>query len=252
MDKDVCAKSENGYDSTPIDPPPPYELPTEDFEQRQSPSAATGSSWSSRLSHRWHPGHAAPSLAANAPSGDPRPDKGGLMSELRVLYRPANPKKVKCRCSQICDTTKWTPDLPQGQVRCGCGYIVTSTGASFHQAEVPRCDCNLLMQDSTVCETCELWLTPKGNVLKRTTYGYEPASGIVKCACDRLVNVNLVYKVTHLPRDGKGSYNFTLPVDTGRCRCGRTVTRSGSRFTQHTNECCRDFLTIKSEAPNES
>ena len=54
-----------------------------------------------------------------------RPEK-----PVRILIGPIDASNVRCHCGRRNDTTRIEAGLPEGTVRCTCGYLVDSTGCA--------------------------------------------------------------------------------------------------------------------------
>ncbi|KAK5126543.1 hypothetical protein LTR85_009477 [Meristemomyces frigidus] len=278
MDKTTKARSKQMFEPAATDVPPPYEaLATEEHQHIEESGPGGFFKWcrqfrnwhgpevSSTSSERtgWLPHSKASLLRNTVPQNTKKAghDVAKPRRLLQIRIGPLSPKSVLCHCGQRCDTTATNPGLPEGHVRCRCGYIVASTGSSFHPSPAPSsvelaphvpltqfpglplmCDCNTPMPTDKACVTCGLWLVENSTVLHRTADGFcGPARGIIRCHCSKLVNINLEYKVHHRLQ-GQGHYDYTLPSGAGKCYCGRKVTKT--TFEQgHSSGCCVAFET---------
>lgn len=59
-----------------------------------------------------------------------------------IILLTADPRAVLCLCDRKIDTTRPSPGLETGSVRCPCGYVVHSNGSSRREPSVLVCPGN--------------------------------------------------------------------------------------------------------------
>lgn len=237
-------------DAADDDPPPPYEaLPQSEVSiSNASPSGSTRritfSATNQRTSYR-------------------RPERA-------LQYYTPHPNHVKCRCGQYNDTTQQSWQLPPGKVRCYCGYIVMASGYSCHPSQDNetcrvQCSCGSLVlnqhHEHQFSCSCGAEFRSDGSVRRLCVYHgtYANDACNVRCTCGKYVDTTAEWTIKHgrsntgkdrvreHPFAGYSKYEYNLPRDSGRCSCGRTISRDGTCMFKHNSVCCRVGSVSKRE-----
>ena len=201
--------------------------------------------------------------------------KRGKQSQPEIVFRKQaaplqfytpDPKHIKCRCGKHVDTTKRSPHLVAGTVKCSCGYVVSSTGYACHPSQcssvIPasarKCSCGELFSEmrydsSTFSCHCGA-MFGSDEKAKRLCKWHQCVTGDARnvlCRCGRVLDTTAVYRVLHgtksftqgefskHPRAGWSHYDYTLPEGTALCECGIFVKRDGSSEVGKHWTCCK-------------
>lgn len=191
------------------DPPPSYEESQESFE---TPSLRDDRTSQSRFM-LWR----SPTLQKrDTPTASQQATLDFVRPSKPIIFLTPDPRKVLCRCGRKIDTTRPSPGLDMGSVRCPCGYVLGRDGSSRYEPSVVVCP---------------------GNHCGRRIGWPQDTSSFHACYCGQ-----------RFSRQGIPLYLDTgeLDVKGVRCPCGELQNTSERCRVVHKDECHYEYDDFKS------